>query len=325
MRALVIADRNLTVETRPDPEPGPGEVLVRVHGAGLNRGDLAQRAGAYPAPPGSPPDIPGLEFAGEVVALGQGVEQPLVGAGVFGLVGGGGQAEFVAVPAVHCAAVPDNVDLVDAGGIPEVFITAHDAMVTQARLQPGETVLVHAAGSGVGTAAIQIAHAMGCKVVGTSRTPSKLQEAHALGLDHAVIAPPELDPIALADSIVADAGPCDVVVDLVGGAYLTTDVRAAARCGRIVLVASQAGAHADLEIGVAMVKRLRIHGTVLRGRDLEEKAAAIAAFARDVVPMLADETLKPVIARTFVLDDAKEAYDLLASDSVFGKIVFDPR
>lgn len=323
MRVLVVADHQLVVETRPDPEPQDGEALVRVQGAGLNRADLAQRAGFYPAPPGWPPDIPGLEFAGEVAGLGPGVDTLAVGDRVFGLVGGGGQAEMLTVPAAHCVHVPEAIDLVAAGGIPEVFVTAHDAMVTQATVAVGEVVLVHAAGSGVGTAAVQLAHAMGCIVVGTSRTPAKLEQCRRLGLDHAVVAPRELDAAALADEIGAAAGPVDVTIDLVGGDYLVTDVRAAARLGRIVMVASQAGGRAELEIGALMGKRLRLHGTVLRARSVEEKTAATEAFARDVVPLLADGTVVPVVARTFPLDDAAEAYDLLASDAVFGKIVLD--
>jgi len=325
VRALVVSDGHLAVESRPEPEPGRGEVLVRVHGAGLNRADLAQRAGFYPAPPGVPADIPGLEFAGTIAALGPDVDEWSMGERVFGLVGGGGQAELLVVPAAHCVRVPHNLDLIDAGGIPEVFVTAHDAMVTQAALAPGEVLLVHAAGSGVGTAAVQLGHAMGCTVVGTSRTAEKLERCRALGLDHAVVAPRELDPIALADAIVAAAGPVDVTVDLVGGSYLVADVRVASRLGRIVMVASQAGGHAELEIGTLMTKRLRVHGTVLRARDQEEKTAATNAFARDVVPRLADGTVTPVVARTFPLDEAAEAYDLLGADAVFGKVVFDLR
>jgi putative PIG3 family NAD(P)H quinone oxidoreductase len=298
--------------------------VVRVAGAGLNRADLAQRAGFYPAPPGVPADIPGLEVAGSVVALGDGVTERAVGDRVLALVGGGGQAELAAVPAAHCVTVPDRLDLVEAAGVPEVFVTAHDAMVTQAGLQAGELLLVHAAGSGVGTAAVQLGHAMGCTVVGTSRTPEKLERCGALGLDHAVVASRELDPGALAEAILSETGrPVDVTVDLVGGAYVVVDVRTAARLGRIVVVASQAGGRADLEIGALMGKRLRLHGTVLRARSLDEKTAATAAFARDVVPSLADGSVAPVVTRTFPLERAPEAYELLASDAVFGKIVFD--
>ena len=321
MRALTIVDGDLVVADRPDPMPAPGQVLVRVHAAGLNRADLAQRAGHYPAPPGWPADIPGMEFAGEVVALGDDVTAPGIGTRVFGIAGGGAQAELLAVPAVHCTEIPPALDDVHAGGVPEVFITAHDAMVTQAQAVAGETVLVHAAGSGVGTAAVQLAHAQSCTTVGTSRTADKLERCRALGLDHALVVPREMDPVALADEIIAAAGPVDVTIDLVGGPYVSADVRAAAVKGRIVLVASQAGARAELDIGSTMFKRLRIHGTVLRARSVEEKAAATAAFARDVVPLLADRSIAPVIAQTFPLDAGGQAYDLLAADAVFGKLV----
>jgi NADPH:quinone reductase len=298
-------------------------VLVRVHGAGLNRADLIQVAGFYPAPPGSPPDIPGMEFGGVVAALGPGVEHPAIGARVFGIVGGGAQAEQLVVPVGQCAPVPDTVDLVAAGGVPEVFVTAHDAMVDQAGVAAGETLLVHAVGSGVGTAALQLGKAMGCTVVGTARTADKLEQCRAIGLDHAVLAPRELDPVALADEITAAAGPVDVVVELVGGDYLVADVRVAARRGRIVLIGTMAGTRAELDIGSTMFKRLRLFGTTLRGRDAGEKAAATASFVRDVVPLLASGAVKPVVACTFGLDDAQEAYDKLAADAVFGKIVLD--
>jgi NADPH:quinone reductase len=324
MQALVIIeDAQLRVEDRPDPVPGPGEVLVRVHGAGLNRADLIQLAGNYAPPPGSPVDIPGIEFAGEVVAHGPGVDAPAMGARVFGITGGGAMAELLAVPAVQCAAVPDALDLVSAGAVPEVFITAHDAIVTQARIQPGETLLVHAVGSGVGTAALQLGRSMGCTVVGTARTAEKLEQCEALGLDHAVLAPRPSDPIALADAITAAAGPIDVTLELVGGDYLMTDLRVAGLLGRIAVVGLMAGTRVDLELGTLMFKRLRVFGTMLRGRSVAEKAAATDAFTRDVLPLLASGTIAPVVARTFPLGDAREAYDLLAADAVFGTIVLD--
>jgi putative PIG3 family NAD(P)H quinone oxidoreductase len=323
MRALVIADQQLHVEERPDPEPGRGEVLVRVHGAGLNRADLVQRAGFYQAPPGSPADIPGLEFAGEVVAHGDGVTEPAIGARVFGIAGGGGQAELLAVPASQCAPVPDELDLVIAGGVPEAFVTAHDALVTQCAMQPGEVVLVHAAGSGVGTAAVQLAHATGCTVVGTARTPEKLEQARALGLDHAVVAARELDPAALAADITAAAGEVDVALELVGGDYFATDLAVAGPRGRIVLVGMMAGSRTQVDLGAMLMKRLRVYGTTLRGRSVDEKGAATAAFTRDVVPLLAEGTVVPVVARTMRLDDGPAAYELLASDTLFGGVVLD--
>jgi len=323
MRALVIADQQVRVEERPDPEPGPGEVLVRVHGAGLNRADLVQRAGFYQAPPGSPPDIPGLEFAGEVVAHGDGVAEPAVGARVFGIAGGGGQAELLAVPASQCAPVPDAIDLVTAGGVPEVFATAHDALTTQAAMQPGEVLLVHAVGSGVGTAAVQLGRATGCTVVGTARTADKLEQARALGLDHAVLAARELDPAALAADITDAVGAVDVVLELVGGDYLVTDLAVTGPRGRIVLVGMMAGTRTNVDLGALLMKRIRVYGTTLRGRSIEEKAAATDGFTRDVVPLLASGEIVPVIARTLPLDEGPAAYELLASDAVFGGIVLD--
>jgi len=326
MRAVTVTDdRRLVVEDRPDPEPGPGEVLVRVHGAGLNRADLVQLAGHYPAPPGSPPDIPGLEFAGEVVALGEEVDSWTAGDRVFGIAGGGGQAELLAVPAAHCVRVPEVFDLVTAGGIPEVFVTAHDAMVTQASATAGDTVLVHAVGSGVGTAGVQLAKAIGATVVGTARTADKLSAARALGLDHPVLAPRDLDVRALADAITDAAGPVDVVLELVGGGYLAVDVRAARRGARIVVIGTLAGGRAELDVAGLMVKRLHVIGTVLRGRDHDEKAAVTAAFARDVVPLLAAGTLAPVVAATFPIEQAPAAYELLRSDTTFGKVILDVR
>jgi putative PIG3 family NAD(P)H quinone oxidoreductase len=323
VRALTVADGDLVVAERPDPEPGAEQVLVRVHAAGVNRADLAQRTGHYSAPPGSPADIPGLEFAGEVVAHGvrAGVGAPPIGSRVFGLVGGGAHAELLAVPVAQCTEIPSTLDDVHAGGAPEVFMTAHDALVTRAQTVAGETVLVHAAGSGVGTATVQLAHRLGCTTVGTSRSADKLERCRPLGLDHAVVAPRALDPAALAAEIREVAGDVDVTIDLVGGPYLVTDVQVAALKGRIVLVATQAGATAELDIATTMMKRLRIHGTVLRARSDDEKAAVTAAFARDVVPGLGDGSLQSVVAEAFALDDGAAAYDRMATDAVFGKIV----
>jgi putative PIG3 family NAD(P)H quinone oxidoreductase len=324
MRAVVITgDHEVRVTERPDPVPGPGDVLVRVHGAALNRADLAQRAGFYAAPPGSPADIPGVEFAGEVVAHGDGVAEPAIGARVFGIVGGGGQAELVTVPATQCALVPDALDLVTAGAVPEVFMTAHDALVGQAGMRSAEVLLVHAVGSGVGTAAVQLGTAMGCTVAGTARTAEKLDQARALGLDHAVLAPRILEPTALAAEITTAVGTVDVILELVGGAYLEVDVSVAALRARIMLVGIMAGTHADLDLGSLLMKRVRIFGTTLRGRTVDEKAAVTDTFTRDVVPLLASGTVVPVVGRTLPLTDAAEAYDLLASDTVFGNIVLD--
>lgn len=325
MRAVVIESGTLTVAERPTPEPAADQVLVRVHGAGINRADLLQLAGAYPAPPGSPPDIPGLEFAGEVEAVGPGAHQLSPGDRVFGIVGGGGQAEYVLTTEAQCARVPDSVDLVEAGAVPEAFLTAHDAMFTQAGVHPGSTVLIHAVGSGVGTAALQLAACIGCTVVGTSRTPEKLDRCHDLGLDVAVAAPRDLDPEALASAILDVADPPEVVVDLVGGAYFAVDLAVAAPRGRVVVVGSIGGVKAEANLLHLMTKRLEVRGTVLRSRPAHEKAAATHAFAGHVLPPLSAGAVRPVIEAVLPLDRAQEAYDLVASDATFGKVVLDAR
>jgi putative PIG3 family NAD(P)H quinone oxidoreductase len=330
VRAITIIDGHLEVAERPVPEPGPDGVVVRVHGAGLNRADLLQRAGRYPAPPGVPPDIPGMEFAGVIAEVGRHVTTRAVGDRVFGIIGGGAQAECVAVPAVHCARVPEGLDLVAMGGVPEAFITVHDAMVTQAKLAADEWVLVHAIASGVGTAALQLAHAFGARVVGTARSADKLERCRALGLEVG-IEPARtnagaLDTDALAWSIVeATDGGAHVTLDLVGGDYVIADVNAAAPQGRIVCVGTIAGGHATLPIMSILGKRLTLIGTMLRGRDVDEKAAATDAFVRDVVPLLADGRIAPVIEATLPLDRAHDAYELLESDRTFGKVILDCR
>ncbi len=332
MRALEISPGagggTLSVVEVPHPEPGPDDVLVRVHGAGVNRADLLQVAGLYPAPPGVPPDIPGLEFAGIVESVGAAVAAPVPGDRVYGIVGGGAQAEYLTVRADQCAIVPDGLDLVEAGGVPEAFITAHDALRTCAGLERGERVLVHAAGSGVGTAVVQLARAFDCEITGTARTASKLDQARELGLDHRIVAPSgsgAFEPDALAAVIAETSGPIDVVIDLVGGDYLITDVGAAAPRARIVLVGMLAGATATLPIHAVMSKRLTIVGTVLRARSLAEKAAATEAFAMETAQWWDDNTLRPIVDRIVRLDDAQSAYDLVASDTTFGKVIIDTR
>jgi NADPH:quinone reductase-like Zn-dependent oxidoreductase len=323
VRALVVADGHVGVETRPDPLPGPGEVLVRVRAAGLNRADLAQRAGRYPAPPGSPPDIPGLEFSGTVVGHGPGATGPATGTPVFGIAGGGAQAELLAVPAGQCVPVPDELDLVAAGSVPEAFVTAHDAMITICGARTGEVLFVSAAGSGVGTAAIQLGKQLGLSVAASARTPDKLDAAAALGLDHPLLVPDVLDPDEFAKQLVAAAGPIDVSLDLVGGPYPAAEIAAAAIRGRIVLIGSMAGAARPLETGQLMAKRLRIQGTLLRPRTVDEKAEAMDAFARDVIPRLVDGSITPVVAEVHPLADGETAYQRLAANLVFGKILLD--
>jgi NADPH:quinone reductase-like Zn-dependent oxidoreductase len=269
-----------------------------------------------------------MEFAGVVAAVGANVTTHATGDRVFGIIGGGAQAEYVAVPAVHCAVVPANLDLVEMGGVPEAFLTAHDAMVTQARVVRGEWVLVHAVGSGVGTAALQLAHALGARVVGTARTPEKLERCRSLGLDAGIqptlTADGALDVDELAWSIVeATDGGADVTLDLVGGDYVIADINGAALKGRIVCIGMMAGSRAQLPIGSILSKRLTLIGTVLRSRDVAEKAAATDAFVRYVVPLLADGKVAPIVEAVIPLARADDAYALLQSDATFGKVILD--
>jgi NADPH2:quinone reductase len=326
MQALVIQEGGrLVVEERPVPDPAPGQVLVRVHGAGINRADLLQRAGRYPAPPGVPADIPGLEFAGVVEAVGSGVDSPCPGDRVMGIVAGGGQAEYLVTAADHCARIPGTLDLVEAGGIPEAFITAHDAMVVQGELMAGQRVLVHAVASGVGTAALQLAQCLGATVAGTSRSKDKLERAAELGLEHPILAPSGFDPAALAGEITNAAGPADVTVDLLGGPYLGVDVAAAAPRGRIIVVGLIAGRAAELDMGTLLAKRLVVRGTVLRSRPAAEKADATHLFEGQVVPLIARGVVKPVIDAVIPLAESERAYDLVGADRTFGKVVLDLR
>jgi putative PIG3 family NAD(P)H quinone oxidoreductase len=326
VRALVLSEGGrLSVEDRPIPEAVADQVLVRVHAAGVNRADLLQQAGRYPPPPGAPPDIPGLEFAGVVEATGPAVLGLQAGDAVMGIVAGGAHAEYLVIPESQCARVPDTLDLMAAGGVPEAFITAHDAMCTQADLHPGARVLIHAVASGVGTAALQLACAMGATVVGTSRTKDKLDRAVDLGLHHAVPVEAGFDPADLARRITEAGGPADVVVDLVGGPYLAVDIAAAAPKARIVIVGIIAGARAELDMASLMGKRLTLRGTVLRSRPAHEKAAATHAFCGQVVPLLAAGTVAPVVEEVVALAEAERAYDLLAADTTFGKVILDLR
>lgn len=317
MRAIVITKPGgpevLSLVERPLPEPSRGEVRVRVRATAVNRADLLQRMGHYPAPPDSPPDIPGLEIAGEVDALGPGVQDLQVGDRVFGLVGGGGYAEAVVTHERALAKIPDGMPFEQAAAVPEAFITAHDAMVTQAGLKTGETMLVSAAGSGVGTAAIQLAHAMGAIVAGTARTQDKLDRCKALGLDVGVVP---------ADGKFADRVPAPhVVLELVGGAYVAENLRCVRPLGRIVLIGLLAGRKQEVDLDRVLSKRVRILGTVLRARPLEEKIAATRAFETQVVPLLARGRVKPIIDRVLPLAEANRAHERMASNEGFGKIV----
>lgn len=313
LRALAVTDGRLEVVERASPEPGGDRVLVEIAGAGINRADLLQRMGRYPAPPGWPEDVPGLEYSGIVAATGPDTRALKKGDRVFGISGGGAHATHLLLPESLCARVPANMDLVEAGGIPEVFVTAHDAMLVQAGLRPGERVLINGVGSGVGTAAVQLAHAIGAVTVGTSRTPEKLERAEELGLDRGVMAGADL-----AERI---DGEVDVVVELVGGPYFETDVQVCRTNARIVVVGLLAGTSAQLDLGLLMRKRLTVRGTVLRPRPDHEKAAVLDRFAKEVVPLFGRGVLRPVIETVMPLEKGQEAYDLVGSDRTFGKVI----
>jgi len=308
-------------EVETPTSPTGNRVRVRVRAAALNRADILQRLGRYPAPPGFPNDIPGLEFAGEVDEVGTDVRAWRSGQRVFGIIGGGAQAEFVVVPEDQIAPIPPNLAWAEAAAVPEAFITAHDALFTQARLQLGETVLVHAAGSGVGTAAIQLARAAGAKVFGTSRTDWKLKRASQYGLNGSIVL--QENPAVLADAVrgwTAGLG-VDVILDLVGAVYLEANLNSLASEGRIMLVGTTSGSQANLDFGKVMSKRLRIAGTVLRTRSAAEKAKATNLFATHVVPLLADGAVKPVIDKIYQLTQVREAHARLESNESFGKVV----
>jgi len=303
------------------PTATADRVRVRVHASALNRADVIQRMGYYPAPPGAPADIPGLEFAGEVEQLGPEVREWQTGDRVFGICGGGAHAQFVTVPSSQLVRVPSNLDWGEAAAVPEVFMTAHDALFTQARLQPGESVLIHAVGSGVGTAAIQLIRAAGARCFGTSRTADKLERAKEYGLDGSMVVAGE--PNTLVDPVRQWSGGVgvDVVLDLVGAAYFDANLQSMGLKGRMIQVGTTSGSKATLDLGVVMSKRLTLSGTVLRARSVEEKATVTRLFAKHVVPLLANGSVKPVIDRTYQMEEVREAHARMESNENFGKIV----
>lgn len=304
------------------PSARADRVRVRVRAAGLNRADLLQKRGRYPAPPGAPADIPGLEFAGEVEQSGEDARRWRVGARVFGITAGGAQAEYVVVPESHLAEIPDGLSFERAAAVPEVFITAHDALFTQGGLRTGERVLIHAVGSGVGTAAAQLARAAGAGAVyGTARTPGKIERAREFGMDEGVVVGAR--PGAFAEAVRAwtKGSGVNVLLDLVGASYLDANLDALAPRGRMLLVGTMGGASAPLDFGRVLGKRLRITGTVLRARSHEEKAAAVRRFSAEVVPLLERGLVRPVLDSSFTLEDAAAAYARLESNETFGKVV----
>ncbi len=321
MRAIVITESGgpevLAVREVPTPEPGPGQIRVRVTASALNRADVLQRMGAYPAPPDAPSDIPGLEFAGAVDAVGTGASAWQTGDRVFGIVGGGAHAEFVVTHERAVARIPERLDDVTAAAVPEAYITAHDALVTRGRVRSGSRVLVHAVGSGVGLATVQICAAIHAPCWGTARTADKLARATEHGLRHAI------DPTGFAERILADTGGAgiDAIVDFVGADHLDEHLRVLAPRGRLVLVGLLSGARAEIDLGLVLRKRLEIIGTVLRSRPIEEKIDATQRFAREIVPLLANGALQPVVDSVVPFARIADAHTRMSANENFGKIV----
>ena len=325
MRAAVITRAGgpevLEIQDVPRPLPGAGEVLIRVKASALNRADMLQRQGRYPAPPGAPANIPGLEFAGEVVDAGPKVVRWKPGNRVFGIIGGGGHAEFLVAREAEVARIPDSMTWEDAAAIPEAFITAHDALVTLAAMRKGDVVLIHAVGSGVGLAAVQLVKALGGVAVGTARSADKIQRAKALGLSQGAVLGDDLQSLAGHVHHWTDGKGVNVVLDLVGGPYLPASIECAAPLSRVILIGLLAGRSATLNLGAILNKRVMVRGTVLRARPPAEKAAATQAFERDVLPLLERGTVRPVIDGVFPLDQIRDAHARMESNASFGKIV----
>lgn len=312
VRAVTVVDGDLEWREHPDPVPGTRELLLAVRAAGLNGADMLQRRGHYAAPPDAPADIPGLELAGEVIALGPGVQTFSVGDRVMAVVGGGGQAERAIVHERTALRVPDAVTWPEAGGFPEVFTTAHDALFTQCGLAPGEHLLVHGAAGGVGVAGVQLGALTGARVTATVRNPDLRDAVAHLGGPAVTVVGP--------DGFGAH-GPFDVVLELIGAPNLAADVDALAVGGRIAVIGVGGGANAQLDLLALMGARGRIHGSTLRARALEDKADAAQRVARHVVPAFADGRLRVPVAATYSMADARAAYDHFARGGKLGKLV----
>jgi len=312
MRAVTIRDKEIHVAEHPDPRPGTNEVLVRVRAAGLNGADMMQRRGLYPAPPGWPADIPGLEIAGEVLENGPGASRFNTGDRVMAIVGGGGQAELSVVHERLLMPVPEQLDWPQAGGFPEVFATAHDALFTQADLQPGERLLVHGGAGGVGTAAIQLGTSTGARVTATVRNPDNREQVAQLGAT--VIEPDGFE----------HHGPFDVILELVGAPNLGANLDALATNGCLSVIGIAAGAKAELNLAKLMYKRGRIMASTMRARPLEEKALMTRGVERHVLPLVEEGKIHVPVAETFSLDDAPTAYERFAAGGKLGKLVLLP-
>lgn len=310
MIAVTINDGQVAPAEHPDPVPGAGELLVRVRAAGLNGADILQRKGAYPPPPGYPADIPGLEFAGEVEAVGDGVRRFKPGDRVMTITGGGGQAELAIVHESVALPVPEALDWPRAGGFAEAFLTAHDAIFGQGELRPGERLLINGAAGGVGTAAIQLGKLTGAEVTASVRDDALHEGVTALGADH-VLTPDQA----------AEGGPYDVVLELVGAPNVAAAVKSLNTGGRIVVIGVGAGFKAEVNLLLLMNKRAVLRGSTLRARPLEQKAAVARAVEREVLPAVAAGRITVPIAATFPLAEVAAAYDRFTDGGKLGKIV----
>ncbi len=313
MRAVIVEAGAVVLGQRPDPVAGTGEVLVRVQAAGLNRADLLQRAGLYPAPPGWPADIPGLELAGVVTAVGPGTERFVVGDRVMAVVGGGAQAELITVHERTALPVPDEISFLEAAGFPEAFTVAHDALFTQCELRPGERVLVNGAAGGVGVAAVQLAVAAGATVVASVRAQHLRDGVQALGT------------IAVDPADTPAHGPYDVILEPVGAPNLQADLDSLAIGGRIAIIGVGAGARGEIDLLRLMGRRGRVHGSTLRARPLEEKAVAARLVEHQVLPLVSARRVRVLVEAVFGIEDVGAAYERFAAGAKLGKIVLDLR
>ncbi len=327
MKAVYIREfggaENLEIREVEDlPKPKETQVLVRVKTSALNRADILQRRGFYPAPKGFPERILGLEFAGEVAEIGEDTSNFKIGDRVFGITAGGAQAEFLSTDESLLAKIPENLNFIEAATIPEAFITAHDAIFTLGDLRGSETLLIHAVGSGVGLAALQLAKAKNIKVFGTSRTEDKLEKCKEFGLDEAILTDKNTNFVGIIKEKTGGKG-VDVILDLVGASVFAGNLESLALKGRLILVGLTGGSSAEFNLAMALAKRAKIIGTVLRSRSTEEKAEANAKFVKDVLPLIESGEIKPNLDKIFRIEDVKEAHEYLESNASFGKVVLE--
>ncbi|HEY3131997.1 MAG TPA: NAD(P)H-quinone oxidoreductase [Acidobacteriota bacterium] len=327
MKAVVITQHGgvegLSIREVPDPDYGPDDLLVRVRASALNRADILQRRGQYPPPgPPAPFEIPGLEFAGEAEAVGNHVTEFRAGDRVMGLTAAGAHAEKLGVPSRMAVRIPDSLDWFQSASLPEVFITAHDALITQCGLTGGESVLIHAVGSGVGAAATQIARSAGAGLImGTAGSELKLARARELGLDVGI----NYQSTDFSDIVaeVTHSSGVDVILDVIGAKYLEKNINSLAKKGRLIIVGLLGGAVAQINLATLLSRRLCIRGTALRARPLEEKVAATRAFEKSLMPLIASGRIRPIVDRVYPLSEIREAHRYMESNANFGKIVLE--